>query len=286
MTEGTGLDVFSRRFPRRFFDVGIAEQHAVTFAAGLASEGLRPIVAIYSTFMQRAFDQILHDVCLPDLPVVLALDRSGIVGEDGPTHQGLFDLSYLRPLPNLTLMAPKDERELRNLLASALTYNTPAAIRYPRGEGLGIPLEGEPEIIPRGQWEWLEPGEQTVVLAVGNMVYPAVQAARLLKAEGISAAVVNARFIKPLDQALLQELVGRYPLLFTVEENVLLGGFGSAVLEALQRMGKMGNRVRSLGIPDRFVTHGSPREIRRLYGLDTEGIIQAIREEWGDSSHG
>jgi 1-deoxy-D-xylulose-5-phosphate synthase len=286
MTEGTGLDVFARRFPRRFFDVGIAEQHAVTFAAGLASEGLRPIVAIYSTFMQRAYDQILHDVCLPDLPVVLALDRSGIVGEDGPTHQGLFDLSYLRSLPNLTLMAPKDERELRNLLASALTYNTPAAIRYPRGEGLGIPLEGEPELIPRGQWEWLEPGEQTVVLAVGNMVTPAVQAARLLKAEGISVAVINARFIKPLDQALLQELAGRYPLLFTVEENVLLGGFGSAVLEALQRLGKTGNRIRSLGIPDRFITHGSPRELRRLYGLDTEGIIQAIREEWGDSSHG
>jgi 1-deoxy-D-xylulose-5-phosphate synthase len=236
--------------------------------------------------MQRAFDQILHDVCLPALPVVLALDRSGIVGEDGPTHQGLFDLSYLRPLPNLTLMAPKDERELRNLLASALTYNTPSAIRYPRGEGLGIPMEGEPEIITRGQWEWLEPGEQTVVLAVGNMVYPAVEAARLLKAEGISVAVINARFIKPLDQALLQELAGRYPLLFTVEENVLLGGFGSAVLEALQRMGKTANRIRSLGIPDRFITHGSPPEMRRLYGLDTEGIMQAIREEWGDSSHG
>jgi 1-deoxy-D-xylulose-5-phosphate synthase len=217
---------------------------------------------------------------------VLALDRGGIVGEDGPTHHGLFDLSYLRPLPNLTLMAPKDERELRNLLASALTYNTPAAIRYPRGEGLGVPLEGDPEIIPRGQWEWLEPGEQTVVLAVGSLVYPAVQAARLLKAEGISVAVINARFIKPLDEALLQELAGRFPLLFTVEENVLLGGFGSAVLEALQRLGKTGNRIRSLGIPDRFITHGSPRELRRLYGLDTEGIIQAIREERGDPSHG
>jgi 1-deoxy-D-xylulose-5-phosphate synthase len=286
MTEGTGLDVFARRFPRRFFDVGIAEQHAVTFAAGLASEGLRPIVAIYSTFMQRAYDQILHDVCLPDLPVVLALDRSGIVGEDGPTHQGLFDLSYLRPLPNLTLMAPKDERELRDLLASALTYNTPAAIRYPRGEGLGVPLEGDPKIIPRGQWEWLEPGEQTVVLAVGNMVTPAVQAARRLQAEGISVAVINARFIKPLDEALLQELAGRYPLLFTVEENVLLGGFGSAVLEALQRLGKTGTRIRSLGIPDCFITHGSPRELRRLYGLDTEGLIQAIREEGGGPSHG
>jgi 1-deoxy-D-xylulose-5-phosphate synthase len=286
MTEGTGLDEFARRFPRRFFDVGIAEQHAVTFAAGLASEGLRPIVAIYSTFMQRAYDQILHDVCLPDLPVVLALDRSGIVGEDGPTHQGLFDLSYLRPLPNMTLMAPKDERELRNLLASALTYDSPAAIRYPRGEGLGIPLDGDPEIIPRGQWEWLEPGEQTVVLAVGNTVTPAVEAARLLKAEGISVAVINARFIKPLDEALLQELAGRFPLLLTVEENVLLGGFGSAVLEALQRLGKRGNRVRSLGIPDGFVTHGSPRELRRLYGLDTEGLRQAIREEWSGLSQG
>ncbi len=286
MTEGTGLDEFSRRFPRRFFDVGIAEQHAVTFAAGLASEGLRPIVAIYSTFMQRAYDQILHDVCLPDLPVILALDRSGIVGEDGPTHQGLFDLSYLRPLPNLTVMAPKDERELRNLLASALTYDTPAAIRYPRGGGLGVPLEGDPDMIPRGQWEWLEAGEQTVILAVGNMVTPALQASRLLKEEGISAAVINARFIKPLDEALLQELAARFPRLFTVEENVLLGGFGSAVLEALQRLGKTGNRVRSLGVPDRFITHGSPRELRRLCGLDTEGIIQAIREEWSGPSRG
>ncbi len=286
MTEGTGLDEFARRFPRRFFDVGIAEQHAVTFAAGLASEGLRPIVAIYSTFMQRAYDQILHDVCLPDLPVILALDRSGIVGEDGPTHQGLFDLSYLRPLPNLTVMAPKDERELRNLLASALTYDTPAAIRYPRGEGLGVPLEGDPDIIPRGQWEWLEAGEQTAILAVGNMVTPALQASRLLKDEGISAAVINARFIKPLDEALLQELAARFPLLFTVEENVLLGGFGSAVLEALQRLGRTGNRIRSLGVPDRFITHGSPRELRRLCGLDTEGIIQAIREEWSGPSRG
>ena len=197
MAEGTGLDFFARRFPRRFFDVGIAEQHAVTFAAGLASEGLRPFVAIYSTFLQRAYDQVLHDVCLPNLPVVLALDRGGIVGEDGPTHHGLFDLSYLRPLPNLTLMAPKDERELRDLLASALTYDTPAAIRYPRGEGLGLSLQGEPEIIPRGRWERLEPGEQAVILAVGNMVHPAVQAARRLQAEGLSVAVINARFIKP-----------------------------------------------------------------------------------------
>jgi 1-deoxy-D-xylulose-5-phosphate synthase len=264
--------------------VGIAEQHAVTFAAGLAAEGLRPFVAIYSTFLQRAYDQVLHDVCLPNLPVILALDRGGIVGEDGPTHHGLFDLSYLRPLPNLTLMAPKDERELRNLLASALTYETPAAVRYPRGVGLGLSLEGEPEIIPRGQWERLEPGEQAVILAVGNMVEPALQAARHLKTEGLSVAVVNARFIKPLDEPLLQELAGRYPLLITVEENVLLGGFGSAVLEALQRGGGKRPRIRSLGVPDCFVPHGHPRELRRLYGLDTEGIIQAVREEWSDCS--
>jgi 1-deoxy-D-xylulose-5-phosphate synthase len=286
MAEGTGLDFFARRFPRRFFDVGIAEQHAVTFAAGLASEGLRPFVAIYSTFLQRAYDQVLHDVCLPNLPVVLALDRGGIVGEDGPTHHGLFDLSYLRPLPNLTLMAPKDERELRNLLASTLTYDTPAAIRYPRGEGLGLSLEGEPEIIPWGEWERLEPGEQAVILAVGNMVHPAMQAARLLQTEGLSVAVINARFIKPLDEPLLQELAGRYPLLVTVEENVLLGGFGSAVLEALQRWGKKVPRIRSLGIPDAFVPHGQPRELRRLHGLDTEGIIRAIREEWIGCSRG
>ena len=286
MTEGTGLEVFARRFPQRFFDVGIAEQHAVTFAAGLTVEGLRPIVAIYSTFLQRAYDQILHDVCLPNLPVILALDRAGIVGEDGPTHQGLFDLSYLRSLPNLTVMAPKDEKELRDMLHSALTYDGPTAIRYPRGEGLGVSLDDPAEILRRGTWEWIRKGEEVAIVALGNKVQPALEAAAGLEAEGLRPAVINARFLKPLDEGMLLELAQRYPLILTVEENVLSGGFGSALLEALQRLGILGIRVRSLGIPDCFVPHGTPQELRRLFGLDAAGIQAAIREERGGAAFG
>jgi 1-deoxy-D-xylulose-5-phosphate synthase len=286
MTEGTGLETYARRFPRRFFDVGIAEQHAVTFAAGLAAEGMRPIVAVYSTFLQRAYDQVLHDVCLPNLPVILALDRGGLVGEDGPTHHGVFDLSFLRPLPNLTLMVPKDEKELRDMLFAALAHKGPTAIRYPRGPGVGVPLDGPLEPIPPGKWELIRPGEGVALIALGPMVQAAMEAAVRLEAERLRPAVINARFVKPLDEACLQELAARFPLLITVEENVLQGGFGSALLEAAQRLKIRGVRLRCLGLPDSFVPHGSPQQLRRRFGLDAEGIMAAVREERGGPAAG
>jgi 1-deoxy-D-xylulose-5-phosphate synthase len=279
MPEGTGLDLFAHRFPQRFFDVGIAEQHAVTFAAGLALEGLKPIVAIYSTFIQRAFDQLIHDICLPNIPVVFALDRAGIVGEDGPTHQGLFDLSFLRSMPNLIIMAPKDERELRDMLFSAMNFNHPTAIRYPRGAGVGVSLAGEAQTIPLGQWETLKEGKDALVLAIGNTVYPALEAAERLVFKGISVSVVNARFLKPLDEKVLEQAAQRYSLVVTVEENVLQGGFGSAVMEKLHQLKAGGLRVRSVGIPDRFVEQGPPKKIRSLYGLDAEGIYKVLLGE-------
>ena len=279
MREGTGLTAFAQRFPQRFFDVGIAEQHAVTFAAGLALEGLKPVLAIYSTFLQRAYDQIIQDVCLPNLPVILALDRAGIVGEDGPTHQGLFDLSYLRPLPNLAILAPKDEKELRDMLFSALAYNRPVAIRYPRGPGLGVSILGDPQPVPLGQWERLREGEDLAILAVGQSVYPALEAAERLALQGQTAAVINARFIKPMDDAMLASLNEKFSLLVTVEENMIQGGFGSGVMERLHQLGCRGIRVRSLGIPDHFVEQGPPKKIRNLYGLDGEGIFRVLEEE-------
>jgi 1-deoxy-D-xylulose-5-phosphate synthase len=279
MPEGTGLSRFAGRFPQRFFDVGIAEQHAVTFAAGLALEGLIPVVAIYSTFIQRAYDQVVEDVCLQGLPVIFALDRAGIVGEDGPTHQGLFDLSFFRPLPNLVVMAPKDERELRNMLHSALSYKRPVAIRYPRGAGVGVSLGREFETIPLGKWEVLEEGKDLAVLAIGNTVHPALEAAQRLASEGKSATVINARFLKPLDEELLTEVAGKFPLIITVEENMIQGGFGSAVMEKLHQLPIRGIRVRALGIPDCFVEQGSPKKIRQLYNLDGEGIFQTMMEE-------
>jgi 1-deoxy-D-xylulose-5-phosphate synthase len=282
MPEGTGLDLFAQRFPQRFFDVGIAEQHAVTFSSGLALEGLKPIVAIYSTFLQRAYDQLLHDVCLPNSPVILAMDRSGIVGEDGPTHQGVFDLSFLRPLPNLVIMAPKDERELRDMVFSALAYNRPTAIRYPRGPGFGVSLTGEPQSIPLGSWEILKEGHDGVVLAMGRTVYPALEAAERLSFKGKTLTVVNARFLKPLDEAVLTRLARQFPVILTVEENMVQGGFGSAVMERLHELKAPKVRVRSIGIPDRFVEHGSPKKIRSLYGLDTEGLFKVFMEELFD----
>jgi 1-deoxy-D-xylulose-5-phosphate synthase len=282
MAEGTGLDLFAQRFPHRFFDVGIAEQHAVTFAAGLALEGLKPIVAVYSTFMQRAYDQVLHDVCLPNSPVIFALDRAGIVGEDGPTHQGLFDLSFLRPLPNLVVMAPKDEKELRDMIFSAITYHRPVAIRYPRGSGVGVSLGGEAQPIALGQWEILKEGRDGALLAIGNTVIPALEAAEKIGFKGKSLTVINARFLKPLDEALLTQVAGQFSLVVTVEENMIQGGFGSAVMEKLHQL-KAGNiRVRSLGIPDRFVEPGPPEKIRKLYGLDSEGIFKVLMEELFD----
>ncbi len=274
MCDGTGLVEFARRFPDRFYDVGIAEEHAVTFAAGLAAAGMRPVVAIYSTFMQRAYDQLVHDVCLPGLPVILALDRAGIVGEDGPTHQGLFDLSYLRPLPGMTVMAPRDENELRRMMATAMTLTSPVALRYPRGKGIGVPLPERVEPVEIGRAEVLREGGDMAILAIGSTVHPALAAAGSLAGRGIQAAVIDARFVKPLDREAIALAAGTGRIL-TVEENVIEGGFGSAVLEALAESGDRGVTVRRLGIPGVFVEHGRPGTLRRRYGLDADGIAAA-----------
>lgn len=282
MPDGTGLTGFSREFPERFFDVGISEQHAVTFAAGLAAEGLRPVFAVYSTFLQRAYDEIF-DVCLQNLPVVFALDRAGVVGNDGPTHHGLFDLSYLRTFPNITVMAPKDENELRHMLVTALETQGPAALRYPRGNGYGVPLEQQLAPLPIGKGELLREGDRGAILAVGTMVYPSLEAAERLAAEGLSLSVVNARFIKPLDRELIIRLAGSTGILFTVEENAIEGGFGSAVLELLEEEGVDGVKVRRLGFPDRYIEQGEQRELRARYGLDAEGVAASIRNCLGRS---
>ena len=278
MPDGTGLTSFSREFPKRFFDVGIAEQHGVTFAAGMAAEGYRPVVAIYSSFLQRAFDQVFHDVCLQNLPVVFAIDRAGLVGSDGPTHHGVFDLSYLRILPNMTLMAPKDENELQHMLYTAIGHDGPAALRYPRGNGYGVPLDQKFRNIPIGQAEVLRTGPDGVIFAVGVMVYPACEAANTLATEGIDLAVVNARFIKPLDRDLILSLARSSGVFFTVEENALMGGFGSAVLELLEEEGVEGTKVTRFGYPDCFIEQGEQPELRRMYGLDSEGIAAGIRK--------
>ncbi len=274
MPDGTGLVDFRLHYPERFFDVGICEQHAVTFAAGLALEGLRPVVAIYSTFLQRAYDQVLHDVCLQNLPVVFALDRGGIVGEDGETHQGLFDLSYLRAIPNLVLMAPKDEDELRHMLFTAVNHKGPIALRYPRGSGVGVPLSPVLQNIPIGQAEVLMEGNDLLILAVGASVHPALAAAQELLKQGFHATVVNARFIKPLDQQTILTLAAKCGRVLTVEENVLAGGFGSAVLELLADHGLTGLPVKRVGVGDVFVEHGSPQILRRKYNLDAPGILE------------
>ena len=277
MPEGTGLTSFSKEFPKRFLDVGIAEQHAVTFAAGLATEGFHPVVAIYSTFLQRAFDQIIHDVCLPNLPVVFALDRGGLVGEDGPTHHGQFDVSYLRSLPNMTIMAPKDENELRHMFFTALKHDGPVAIRYPRGSGFGVPLDDEYQRLPMGEIEILKEGRDLQVLAFGSMVYPSLEAARVLEAEGISAGVLNCRFAKPLDKkiAAIAAPSGR---LLVVEENVKMGGLGSGVLELFNEMGVGDIRIKRIGIPDLFVEQGPADLLRKNLGLDADGIVKEARD--------
>jgi 1-deoxy-D-xylulose-5-phosphate synthase len=276
MCQGTGLENFAAEFPQRFFDVGIAEQHGVTFAAGLAVEGLKPVVAIYSTFMQRAYDQVLHDVCLQNLPVVFALDRGGIVGDDGPTHHGLFDYSFLRSIPNLTVMAPKDESELRDMIKTALSLDSPASIRYPRGKGTGASL-GEPKLLDIGRAEVLKEGKDMVIFAIGSTVYPALEAARVLEAEGIDAKVINCRFVKPLDEELLAGAALEAKRVLTVEENVLMGGFGTAVLELLETRGAIGVRTVRLGISDQFVEHATQEELRAKFGIDSPGIAAAAR---------
>jgi len=277
MPEGTGLSAFSRRFPERFFDVGIAEQHGVTFAAGMAVEGFRPVVAIYSTFLQRAYDQILHDVCIESLPVIFAVDRGGIVGEDGMTHHGLFDLTYLRSLPNMTVMAPKDENELCRMLATALAHDGPIALRYPRGAGLGVSIEAGYPPLPVGKAEILEEGGDVLVLAVGRCVQEARTAVRALAEEKIFGTLVNCRFVKPLDADLIGTLAERIRYVVTVEENVLHGGFGSAVLESLSDLGLSRCRITRVGIPDVFMEHGPQKTLRHKYRIDAPGILSAVK---------
>jgi 1-deoxy-D-xylulose-5-phosphate synthase len=284
MPEGTGLRAFSEAFPERFVDVGIAEQHAVTFAAGLATEGLRPVVAIYSTFLQRAYDQMLHDVCLEAHPVVFAMDRGGIVGEDGPTHHGLFDLSYLRSLPKMVVMAPKDENELRHMLRTALEHHGPIAVRYPRGYGLGVPLDDKMQPLPIGKGEILTSGNDVAILAVGATVSQALKAATQLEDENISVTVVNSRFVKPVDTDLITRLAREMSSILTVEENVLEGGFGSAVLECLAEANVTSCRIVRLGIPNTFVEHGSQKILRANYGVDATAIVKAVKEMLGKPS--
>jgi 1-deoxy-D-xylulose-5-phosphate synthase len=283
MREGTGLDELAGEYPGRFYDVGMAEQHGVTFAAGLAMGGLIPVVAIYSTFMQRAYDQILHDVCLQNLPVVFALDRGGFVGSDGPTHHGLFDYSYLRSMPNIIVMAPKDENELQHMLKTAVECGGPVSIRYPRGRGVGVPIDDIPVSLDIGKGEIVYDAEDTdlAIIAIGSTVYPAIAAALKLKDEGINVQVLNARFVKPLDEKLLCDTAKSLKRIITVEENVLMGGFGSAILELFEKRGICNVSVKRLGIKDEFVEHASQAELRRMYGIDEEGIMEAARHMMG-----
>ncbi|KAB0666600.1 1-deoxy-D-xylulose-5-phosphate synthase [Oryzomonas japonica] len=277
MPDGTGLSGFAKEYPERFFDMGIAEQHGVAFAAGLAASGLRPVFAVYSTFLQRAYDLVFHDVCLQNLPVTFAVDRAGVVGSDGPTHHGAFDLSYLRHLPNMTLMAPKDENELQHMLTTALDLGGPAAVRYPRGNGYGVPLDQTLAPLPVGRAELLREGDAGVLLALGTMVYPALEAAgQLEKEHGMALAVVNARFVKPLDEALILELARTHGRIVTLEENALQGGFGTAILELLEQHGLTGVPVLRLGYPDRFIPQGEQRELRAILGLDCAGIAASV----------
>jgi 1-deoxy-D-xylulose-5-phosphate synthase len=286
MPEGTGLSGFAKRFPQRFFDVGIAEQHGLTFAAGLATEGMRPVAAIYSSFTQRAYDQLFHDICLQKLPVTVAMDRGGLVGDDGPTHHGVFDFSFTRHLPGLTVMAPKDENELRHMLKTALYLGSPVTLRYPRGAGYGVPLEQELREIPIGRGEELSGGEDVALIAIGSTVQPSLAAARELERDGIRATVVNARFVKPLDRELILNVARRCGALVTVEENALQGGFGSAVLELLADERITGLVVKRIGIPDRFIEHGSQAQLRKDLGLDAAGIAATVRALLGRSSVG
>jgi len=281
MPDGTGLTAFAADYPERFFDVGIAEQHGVTFAAGLAAEGYRPVFAVYSSFLQRAYDQVFHDVCLQNLPVTFAIDRAGVVGSDGPTHHGLFDLSYLRHLPNMVVMAPKDENELQHMLLTAIEHDGPAAVRYPRGNGHGVSLDQTFCCIPLGEGEILREGTDAALLAVGSTVYPAGEAAEALSAEGIDLTVVNARFVKPLDRNLILSLARATGALVTVEENVVQGGFGTAVLELLEEEGIEGVKVLRLGYPDRYVEQGEQHELSARYGLDVPGIAGRVRAFMG-----
>lgn len=276
MGEGTGLDEFSKRFPDRFYDVGIAEQHAVTFATGLACEGMRPVVAIYSTFLQRAFDQVMHDTCLMRAPVTFVLDRGGLVGADGPTHHGLYDLVYLPALPGIVVMAPKDENELRHMLYTAININGPAALRFPRGNGMGVAMDAELKALEIGKAEILREGSDIGILALGSMVYPCLEAAARLEALGIHATVINARFVKPLDEELICCLAAEKQFLVTAEEGTDAGGFGSAVATLLQDK-KIPASILRIAVPDRIIPHGAPNLLHAKYGLDVDGIFEKIK---------
>lgn len=278
MRSGTGLEEFSRRFPDQFYDIGIAEQHAVTFASGLALEGMKPVVAIYSTFLQRAYDQILQDVCLQNLPVVFALDRGGIVGEDGPTHHGLFDFSYLRHIPNIVIMAPKDEEEFQNMIKTAVDHPAPVAIRYPRAKGVGVKRGDQLKSIEIGKGEILKEGNDILIIAIGSTVYPSLRAADRLEMTDIHATVMNSRFLKPLDGDLICKWAKRIGNVLTVEENILQGGFGSAILELFQERGLFEIKVRRLGIPDLFVEHGPQRVLKGKYGIDEDSIFEEVKK--------
>jgi 1-deoxy-D-xylulose-5-phosphate synthase len=279
MPDGTGVDQILKEFPERSFDVGIAEQHAVTFCAGMACEGLKPVAAIYSTFLQRGFDQVIHDVALQNLNVTFAMDRAGIVGADGPTHHGLLDIAYFRGYPNMILMAPKDENELRNMLLTAIEHNGPAAIRYPRGNGIGADISNRPETLEIGKAEILKEGSEIAILAYGSMVYPALEAAFELEKDGIDATVINARFVKPLDSELILMLAQTNRLIVTVEEAYLAGGFGSAVMELLEENDMQDTlKIVRMGVPDRIITHGDPNLLRAKYGLDSDGIYTKVKE--------
>ena len=274
MPSGTGLDEFGKTFPKRFFDVGIAEQHAVVFAAGLATKGLKPFCAIYSTFLQRAYDQVLHDVCLQNLPVVFCLDRAGIVGDDGPTHHGCFDLAYLRLIPNIVIMAPKDENELQHMLFTASEYNGPIAVRYPKGEGIGVNLDRDFKNLEIGKAELIQDGNDIAVLTIGTTAYLAKEA---IKEVDGSIALVNSRFVKPLDEKLILELAKKTKNIITVEENCLNCGFGSAVLELLHKHNIQAN-VKRIGIPDKFISHGSTELLKKEIGLSKENIVKTLKE--------
>ncbi|MGZ8482408.1 MAG: 1-deoxy-D-xylulose-5-phosphate synthase [Candidatus Binatia bacterium] len=291
MGSGTGIDKLQRELPERTYDVGIAEQHAVTFAAGMATEGYVPVVAIYSTFLQRGYDEILHDVCLQNLHVVLALDRGGLVGADGPTHHGVFDFAYMRSIPNLVIMAPKDENELQHMLKTAIDHSGPISLRYPRGEGWNVALDERMHSLKIGKAELLRDGTDLVIAAIGTTAIPALRAAQDLAPLGINAAVVNARFVKPLDENLFRDLLTKVPRLITVEDHALSGGFGSALVEFLADDGIAGVDVKRLGVPDRFIPHGTQDELKKICGFDKDAIAQAalqmmrrgkkkIREGW------
>jgi len=277
MPDGTGLASFAQEFPDRFFDVGIAEQHGITFAAALSLEGFKPVAAIYSTFLQRAFDQVCHDVCLMDIPIVICMDRAGIVGDDGPTHHGIYDLSYLRFLPNIIIMAPKDENEMRHMLRTGLESQHPVAIRYPRGNALGVKRDQKLKCLPIGKAEVIKKGKDAAMLAIGSMVYPSINAAQLLAKDGLQVTVVNCRFVKPLDKKLILNLASQSGRIVTIEENCAIGGFGSAVMELLESCGQSDVKVLRIGLPDKIIPHGKTKILHKIFGLNPEGLYQRIQ---------